>query len=242
MNTYLILGGSSGIGLAVSRKLAKENDIVIVSHSEKKLEQAKEMIDPKHCCETFACDLGKPENITHVFQFIKERNMRLDGMVYCAGVAPLCLLKDNDISQMENVFRLNLFSFIEACRYFYQEDISVEGSKIVAIASITAHSSGYRQVLYGSSKAAMVAASRLMAKELMNRKIKINCLSPGSVLTDLLMGLYESRKALEAKVQEKQPLGVIPPERVADAVMMLLSPVADYISGNEFVYDGGFLL
>lgn len=245
MKSYLILGGSSGIGLATARKLSIDHQVILVGKNQEKLKAAHGSL-AQHCrqgnCLSVACDLGEPNHVQEIFSFLKKKHIRLDGMVYCAGIAPLCLLRDNTEELMERVFHLNLFSFIECCRYFYQEEYSNNGSKIVGVASITAHTSGYRQTLYGASKAAMTAAVRLMAKELLNREIKINCISPGSVGTEMLQGLYPSEEDLKVRVSKMQPLGVIPPERVADAIEMLLSPIADYMTGNEYIYDGGALL
>lgn len=239
--SYLIIGGSSGIGFAIAQKLATDNDVIIVSKSEDKLRRAKEKIGKNVCY--YVCNLENVEAVSDIFSFIEKKNIVLSGMVYCAGISPLCLLKDNSIDLMEKVYRINLFSYIECCKYFYMEKYSLEGSKIVAIASVTAHSAGYRQILYGSSKAAMLSATKKMAKELWNRKIKINCVSPGITKTEMTEQLYEGKTGnIDEIVSGVQSLGIINPDSIAQMVLFLLYSKSNYNTGNEFIVDGGFLL
>lgn len=240
MGNYLILGGSSGIGLSIAERLSKEHNIVIVGSSKEKLIKANEKLD-KERCSIFQYDLNNVEHVGDIFSYLNENKIVLDGMVYCAGIAPLCLLKDNTPELMERVYNINVFSFIECCKYFYMEQNSIIGAKIVAISSVTAHKSGYRQILYGSSKAAMIAAARLMSKELLNRNIRINCISPGVAETEMLNGLRKESENLDERIKRTQPLGVIPPDKIAEAAEMLLSPLSDYITGTELIYDAGLL-
>lgn len=240
--TYLIAGGSSGIGLATAQLLAKKGaGVILVSGNEEKLANALAGLD---CAEKYAvcCDLGNPENVGTVFERLQEKGIVLDGMVYCAGIAPLCLLKDNTPELMTEVFSVNLFSFIEMSRYFYRETYAHNGSRIVAVSSITAHGAGYRQTLYGASKAAMVSAVKLMSKELMNRDIRINCISPGVVDTPILEELRAASPGLEENLKKNQILGVIPPEAVASAIVHMLGEGSDYRTGTEQTMDAGFYL
>lgn len=239
--SYLVVGGSSGIGLAVAKRLSQENcHVIIVGANRDKLEKAFQDIGEN--CIPYAYDLEDNAHICMIFDFIKSQKIKLQGMVFCAGIAPLVLLKDCTPDIAQQVFRINYFSFLECTKFFYDEDISYDGSKIVVITSTTAHASGYRQALYGSSKSAIISAARLMAKELLNREIRINCISPGCVRTELLSGLYQNEEELNEKVLSRQPLGIIPPEKVAELACLLLSPLSDYITGTEIIYDGGLLL
>lgn len=241
--TYLVIGGSSGIGLGVCKLLsAKDNTrMIMVSTSQEKLEQARnDLSGIGHLI--FPYDLNDLCHIGSIFDFIHQQDIILDGMVYSAGIAPKQLVEENDPMLAERVFRINVLSFIECVKYFYSERISKEGSKIVGISSVTAHAAGYRQTLYGASKAAMIASVKLMAKELLKRGIRINCLSPGCTETEMLTQLYENSENMQESVKKIQPLGAIPSESVANMVVNMLSPASDYLTGSEVVYDGGFFL
>lgn len=237
--TFLIVGGSTGIGLATAQKLDRLNArLVLVSRNQEQLKKAVSTLSCKGHL-TFVCDMDKLEKIGDIFEFTKSKGIRLDGVVYSAGISPLCTVKDNTVELMEHVFRVNFFSFIELVKYFQQEDNSVENSKIVAVSSITAHGAGYRQTLYGSSKAALISSVKLMAKELLNRNIHINCISPGVTETPMVAELRSKSEGFDDKIKVNQPLGVIPANTIADAIAFLLSDISCFLTGTEWVLDAG---
>lgn len=240
--SYLIFGASSGIGLETARMIAQRGgQTIIVSSSADKLEAALESL-PGSGHFSYVCDLGDTRHVSEVFDFVRTQCVMLDGMVYSAGISPLQLVQDNDWRLAERVYRINVLSFIECVRCFYNEDVSHEGSRIVALASVTAKAAGYRQTLYGSSKAALISAVKLMAKELLNRDIRVNCISPGCTDTAMLADLYADSDSMEESVGRIQPLGVIPVDKVAQLVVELLTSFAGHLTGSEIVYDAGFFL
>lgn len=239
---YLVIGGSSGIGLAAARRLSGLGArLVLASSRKEKLGQAVESLSGRgnlSCC----VDLREPQMVGSIFRFLAENGICLDGMVYSAGIAPLSLLRDHSPELVQEVFSVNFFSFLEAVRLFQQETCSNDGSRIVAVSSITARGAGNRQILYGASKSAMISAVKLMSRELMQREIYINCVSPGVTNTAMLDDLRQNSNNLDAKIRCSQPLGIIPPEKVAETIVFLLSGASDYLTGMEWVYDGGALL
>ncbi len=239
---YLILGGSSGIGFAVAQRLTDAGaNVVLVSRNANRLILAeKELMGGQNY--SYPYDFNNNDNIESIFRFCSSKGILLDGMVFSVGIAPLCLVQDNTLDIMEKVFRINFYSFIELVKYFQLEKYSNNGSKIVAVSSVMSTGAGYRQTLYGSSKAALSSAVKLMAKELLNRKIHINSVAPGVCDTAMLNKLKENSQNLEAKVLENQVLGILSPKQVANAVAFLLSEAADSISGTEILFDGGHSL
>lgn len=235
----LITGGSSGIGFATAVQLAEQNiNVILVSSNQNKLEQAvRKLTGEGHF---FICnDLGNLTGIGAIFEELQKRNIKLDGFVHSAGCSPLCLLKDNTPEQMEQVFKLNVFSFIELVKFFQLENHSKQGSRIVAVSSITAHGAGYRQTLYGASKAALISAVKLMARELLNRDIRVNCVSPGVTDTPMLDQLRQNSSDLDTKIKANQCFGAIPSRDIALRICDLLGTGSDYLTGSEVVLDGG---
>lgn len=240
--TYLITGGSSGIGLAAARRLAEQGDrVILVARDPEKLERALATL-PGEGHRIISCDLSSSARVEEIYHKLTQWNVCLDGMVYSAGISPLCLLKDNTPELMQQVFEINVFSFIELVKYFQRPELSREGARIVAVSSITARGAGYRQTLYGASKAAMISAVKLMARELLNRNIRINCISPGVADTPMLDQLRKQSAGLDEKIKAGQPLGAIPPETIGDTIAHLLTSASDYLTGTEWVLDGGAAL
>lgn len=237
----LITGGSSGIGLATAKIIAERGGkVVLVASNEQKLKNAiQELPGEEHFFYKY--DLANLENICNIFDFISKKGIVLDGFVHCAGISPLCLLKDNSVELMQKVYSINVLSFIELTRFFYSERVSCIGARIVVVTSTTAHASGYRQILYGSSKAALVATTKLMAKELLNRNIRVNCISPAVVDTPLLDELREKSAGLNDKIKQTQLLGIIPPSNIGNEIVYLLQDGSDYRTGEEIFIQGGFL-
>lgn len=157
-----------------------------------------------------------------------------DGMVHCAGISPLMLVRDNDVQTMLDAFAVNYFSFVELVKYFQREMTSASAASIVAISSITASQASNRQSVYGSSKAALEETVRCLAKELMLRHIRVNAVAPGVVESEMLAQLAAKSSGIA-----RSPLGVIPAEQVSLLVLYLLSDDAAYMTGSILKMDAG---
>lgn len=235
---YLIAGGSSGIGFATANLLCGQgNHVVLVSHNADKLDACLKKLPVENAA--VCVNLSDPNKAGEAISFCRKQGIVLDGLVYTAGCSPLCLLKDQTYDLALQTFNLNYFSFLEMVKYFYTSPNAKDGAGIVGVASITASGAGYRQAIYGSSKAAMISAVHLAANELWNRKMRINCISPGVVDTPMVKELAQKSDNLLEKVRLSQKLGLIPPEEIACAIQYLLSDKAAHISGMNFTLDGG---
>ncbi len=241
---YLVIGGSSGIGLATSRTIAHGGDrVIMVSSSTAKLATALASLDYEEDHLSFCCNLKEMENVGSIFDFLSDGHIKLDGMIYCAGVSPKQLVKDFDYRIAEDTYRINVLAFIECVKQSLRTNSLKEGAKIVAVGSVTAKAAGFNQVIYGSSKAALAAAVKLMAPELLNNHhVNINCISPGCTDTEMLHSVYSNTENYADRVRHIQPLGPIPAESVARAIVFLLSDSANHITGSDMQFDGGFFL
>lgn len=231
--TYLITGGTSGIGLQVATDLAtKGAKVVIVGSNPTKLEHAVSQLPTGNHGICF--DLRNLNKIGDIFAQCAERGIVFDGMVHCAGISPLMLVRDNDVQTMLDAFAVNYFSFLELVKYFQREMTSAATASIVAISSITASQASNRQSVYGSSKAALEETVRCLAKELMLRHIRVNAVAPGVVESEMLAQLEAKSNCIA-----RYPLGIIPAAQVSRLILYLLSDDAAYMTGSILKMDAG---
>lgn len=239
MKNILITGSTGGIGEITAKYLCKNGyNCVLLGRSEKILKELSQVLNG---AQYIVYDLNNLKDIENIFTCISNKNIKLDGLVHCAGISPLLKVEENDISVMQNTFNINLFSFIELAKYFIQEKYSNENASIVAISSVVAKVASYRQTLYASSKAGLEVAVKCMSKEFMCRKIRVNCIEPGAVRTQMLEKLTKESASLKEKFEKLYPLGLIEPDNIAEIVGFLLSTKAKYMTGSCITADSGFL-
>lgn len=239
MKFYMITGASSGIGQEIAKRLSTaETTIILVARRKDRLLalqgdlQGKSLVIP--------CDLTKNEEIESVFDVLEEKNIRLDGLIYCAGIVFVKTLKTMDKNDLENMFRVNVFGFYEMCRCFQKVKASNKGASIVGISSYAATSKEVGMSAYSMTKEAMNVQVQILAKELLKRKIRINTVMPANVKSK--MG-NDSNKWTEQEIEiitQKQPLGIIPISSVVDLVLFLLSDYAKYITGESIAISAGY--
>ena len=235
---FLITGASSGIGRALSIKLSEENArVILVARNKEKLEAMKEELcyGEKHVYISF--DLRDIDNYKELFQIIKDKDIKLDGLVHCAGETKIIPLRAMNHDNVHDMFMVHYFAFIELVKWYSRKDIS-NGGSIVAISSGDAHNPCKCMTAYASAKAAVETARHNLAFELIERDIRINSVVMGRVDTpmtqdaDKLIGDYK-------EVKYNQLLGIAKPEQVIGSIMFLLNKEESFTTGKELYVDGG---
>ena len=238
----IIIGASSGIGKQTAVVLASLGArVILVARREDKLQEVlAELEGTDH--SFYAADISKLTEIDALFKTIKENYGAVDGLVYCAGVNTILPLLQLKPDKLQGTFVVNFFAFVETVRQATRRGRFNEGMRIVTVSSNAAIRGDKAHTAYSASKAAMNAAVRCMAKELADKGICINAVAPAVTNTEIYRqysansgGVSESEKAL----LERQYLGLIEPEDVANAVAFLLSPAARMMTGATISVDGG---
>ena len=225
--TVLITGASSGIGKAVAVCLNSVGyRVVLIARNMEKLQEVASSLTSDVLCYTY--DLQDLEHIEKIFTFCKEKEIKLYGMVHCAGINRDQPIKTNNLQEMIQVMNLNLLSFIELTKFFCQKKYSEDGGAVVAMSSTAVYACLKSMCTYSASKAGVDAAVRVMSKEFARRKIRVNSIQPTFVDTPMARETsdYEFKFA-------SQPLGVIEPIHIGYLVEFLLSDKAKYISGSN---------
>lgn len=223
----LVTGATSGIGKTAAEYLdSVGHRIVLVARNEERLQAVAETLRNNPIYIPYdLCDL---ENIEQVFICCKEAGIKLDGMLHCAGINRDMPIKVNDVSIMIEVTKLNYMSFVELGKYFSMKKYSSDGSSIVAMSSTAVLGCDKSMCTYAASKASIDISVRVMAKEFVRRKIRVNSIQASYVDTPMALTVDN----LEAKIAG-QPLGIIEPIQIAYLMEFLLSDKAKYISGSN---------
>ena len=232
--TILVTGASSGIGRAIAIACSQQGARMILNgRNQLRLQATLETLSGEGH-EAVQADLTNAEQRT----FLVESLPQLDGVVHCAGIGSrvLCkMLEEQDVSRvMQANFEAPVLLQAELLR---EKKIAKEAS-IVFIASAAATMPSVGNAIYSASKAAIIAYAKCLAQELANRKIRVNCISPAMVWTDLAL-VGASREELEQD-QLKYPLKrYAQPEDITGAAIYLLSDASSWVTGSNIELTGG---
>lgn len=235
----LIAGASSGIGRAAALRLSSDNTTLILSarREEELLKLQSELAGDSVVCP---CNFTDLDDIQNVFDVIRERNIKLDGLVYTAGICFTKTIKAMEPDDLQRMFQINVFGFYEMCRCFQSNHISNKGASIVGVSSYAAVSNDMGMSAYAMTKAAMNTQAKVLSKEFLKRKIRINTVMPAYVMSKMASSDNEWTDEELGQLTIRQPLGVIPIEYVVDEIEFLLSDRSCYITGEAIAINGGF--
>jgi 3-oxoacyl-[acyl-carrier protein] reductase len=236
-----VTGAGSGIGAAIANMLAVQGCNVYVADS-----NANAAADVAAKCSgrgfPLPLDVGNAnEAAAAVGRIVRERG-RLDIVVNNAGILKTGPVLDASIADWDDVCRVNLSGVYYCCRAAFAPMVAQRYGKIVNIASVSAMKGGgtFGNVLYGTTKAGVVALTKGLARELAPHGINVNAIAPGVVETAMTNSLLtpERRKSVLGAI----PLGrMASTDDIARVVAMLASDLFAYIVGETITVDGGYL-
>lgn len=237
----LITGASSGIGRQCAISCSKMGAVVVlVGRDENRLHETMKQMEGKDHLICSA-DFTLLENIKPLIQNIVSKLGPLDGFIHSAGIEKTLPVKSLKPSDYEDIFKVNALSAFEIVRYLTNSKNLNQGGSIVLISSITSVIGRVGVSAYAASKGAIVSAVKTMALELAKRSVRINAVSPGTVLTPLMQNyLSQISEEERQKRVEGFPLGLGAPTDVANACVYLLSEASRWVTGQNIVIDGGY--
>ena len=236
--TALVTGGTSGIGLAVVRRLVAEGaHVVVTGRRQGPLDEvAAELGD---AVTVVRADASDPADVDRVFDVVAARGSGLHAVHVNAGGGEFKPLAEATAADIDMAFATNVRGTTLTVRGAVP--FLESGAAVVVTGSTAASGTEPSFGLYGGSKAAIAAMTRTWAAELAPRGIRINTVVPGPTETPGLAGLAPDDPApLLRQIAEGVPLGrLLRAEEVAAAVLFLLSDQSSGMTGSELVVDGG---
>lgn len=237
----IVTGGSRGIGLDISKALAREGaSVVIASVDEARGIAAMETIASQGGrAEFIATDVTQRDQVARLVEATLKRFGDIHALVNNAGVHDGAPFWEESEELWARMFRVNVLGAALPSQMVVRHMKEREGGAIVHIASKAGVVGEPGHAAYSASKGAVIALTRAMAVELAPYSIRVNAVCPGPVMTDMLLAavpLEEDRR----KLAETAPLGRVGhPKDIAAAVLYLASPDADWCTGQAISIDGG---
>jgi 3-oxoacyl-[acyl-carrier protein] reductase len=239
--TFFVTGGSRGIGAAIVKKLASQGAQVGFSFASNEAAAANVLASlPGAGHFTCPLRLEDPASIKSAIEKIQERFPTLSGLVNNAGVTKDGLLLRMKLEDWDQVLNSNLRGNFLLTQGLLKGFVKNREGSIVNIASVIGRTGNAGQANYAASKAGLIGFTKSLAQEVGSRGIRVNCVAPGFIKTDMTSGLSED---LQKQLLSKIPLGYLAePEDVANCVAFLLSPDSKYITGHTLDVNGGMYM
>jgi 3-oxoacyl-[acyl-carrier protein] reductase len=240
----VVTGASKGIGASIALHLAAEGASVVVNYSSSREgadRVVKEITGKGGKALAVQANVAKQADITRLFAEAKKAYDHVDILVNNAGIYEFAPIEQVTAEHFHKQFDLNVLGLLltsqEAAKQF-----GSSGGNIINVSSVVATLAPPNAAVYSATKAAVDAVTRSLAQELGKRKIRVNSINPGLVLTEgtTAMGVSDSEGEFRKQYEATSPLGRIgQPDDIATAVVFLASDDSKWITGETLYVSGG---
>lgn len=240
-HTILVTGASSGIGRETAVLLSRLNArLVLTARNAERLTATLAALEgDRHMAEPF--DLSRTEEIPKWVQAVAAQVGPLHGIVHAAGKQASIPIRFVTERQLDDLVRTNLYSAVMLARGFTQKNCHVAGGSVVFLSSITAFAAKPAISVYAASKSAVVGMTKSLALELAPQHIRVNCVAPGFVETEMLEELRAVMTDDQmSELRTSHPLGFGTARDVANAIAFLLADTGRWMTGSTLIVDGGY--
>lgn len=238
----IVTGASSGIGrqCAITFSQLGANVILIARNEERLKDTHNRLKKGNHLI--ISQDIIEYDKLENTINTVTEKKGKISGFVHSAGTEMTLPLRSMTSSYYENMFAINVISGFELARIISKKKYLEEnGASFVFISSVMGMLGQAGKVGYCSSKGALISGAKAMALELVSKNIRVNCILPGVVETEMSNKMFQGL-SVESKreIIDMHPLGLGKPTDVAYVCVFLLSDAARWITGINLIVDGGY--
>ena len=238
----LVTGSSRGIGAEMIKAFEKHGAQCVVNYvadpdNQNKADAesvARELTEPL----VIECDLTKPDQVESMMMEIGDKRGGLDVLVNNSGIIRDRTIKKMTLEEFESVLRVNLIGTFNVTQK--AGAVLHNGGRVINLSSVSGQMGLFGQANYSSSKAAIIALTKVSARELARNQITVNAVAPGFIDVGMSKGMPEE---VTQNFIKQIPLGRLgEANEIVNAILFLASPMASYITGHVLNVNGGYYM
>ena len=232
MAVTIVTGGSRGIGRAVVEAFAARGDRVFFLYE--KEHGAARRVSAQTGATALCCDVADGEQVRQAFRTLPPA----DNLILCAGICRYGLMQDLPEAEWDRLFDVNVKGIYHCVNAAVPGFLQTHRGNIVTVSSMWGRVGASCEAAYSATKGAVIALTKALAKELGPSGIRVNCVAPGVILTDMC-GTVDPE--ILAQMAEETPIGRNGrPRDVAKAILLLTE--SDFVTGTVLNVDGGYAI
>ncbi len=239
----LITGGTSGIGLATAKRIVEEGgEVAVTGVTQDHLDEAGRSLPSGSL--VLRNDASDPEAAKELASKIKDQMGQIDAAYLNAGYGKNMATEDVDAEGFDAMMNVNVRG--AALQMAALKPLIKDGGAVLLTSSVAPYLGGAKGAIYAATKASCLAMARSWSKDMAPRNIRVNAVAPGPIETNFFDALGkggDDADEMKKQIAEAVPLGRMgKPEEVAAVTCFLLSDDAAYVTGSEYMVDGGMTL
>lgn len=239
----LITGASQGIGKACAILFSQNGYRVFINYNksqEAAIKLRQDIINNGGEASIYKADVSQFDSVSRMTSEIIEKFDKIDVLINNAGISYQKLFSDTSIEEWNRIINVNVMGTVNTCKNIVPNMIKRHAGNIINISSIWGMCGASMEVHYSTTKAAIIGFTKALAKELGPSNIRVNCIAPGVINTNMNNILDENTME---NLKESTPLGTIgSPFDVANLCLFMASNKSSFITGQVISPNGGFLI
>ena len=244
----IVTGGGSGIGEAISKRFGQEGASVAILdlNTENAEKVAAEIEESGGKAKAFACNVADSENVKEVFAAVEKEFGGITTLVNNAGIAHIGKVHETEPEDLDRIYNVNIKGVYNCLHTGVKAFLNNGGGTIVNMASVASTMGIPERFAYSTSKGAVYMMTKSVAVDYLNDNIRCNCISPARVHTPFVDGYLAKtypgqEKEMFDKLSKTQPIGRMgQPSEIASLALFLASDESAFITGADYLIDGGF--